>query len=105
VEVVVGAPVLPRQLLREAVVADYARSAERIEGVLERLKATRTYGPSLADTSADAIRPVPGSMERFLDHVDREYGGPHGLAMSVGVEEETVARLAARLVGTSPLAR
>ena len=47
---------------REAVVADYARSAERIEGVLERLKATRTYGPSLADTSADAIRPVPGSI-------------------------------------------
>ena len=90
---------------REAVVADYARSAERIDGVLRRLQATRTYGPSLADTSADAIRPVPGSMERFLDHVDREYGGPHGLAMSVGVEEETVARLAARLVGTSPLAR
>ena len=90
---------------REAVVADYARSAERIDGVLERLRATRTYGPSLADTSADAIRPVPGSMERFLDHVDREYGGPHGLAMAVGVEEETVARLAARLVGTSPLAR
>jgi protein-tyrosine phosphatase len=90
---------------REAVVADYALSAERIDGVLERLKATRTYGPSLADTSADAIRPVPESMERFLDHVDREYGGPHGLAMAVGVEEETVARLAARLVGTSPLAR
>ena len=90
---------------REAVVADYARSAERIDGVLARLKATKTYGPSLADTSADAIRPVPASMERFLDHVDREYGGPHGLAMSVGVEEETVARLAARLVGTSPLAR
>jgi len=90
---------------REAVVADYARSAERIDGVLERLRATRTYGPALADTSADAIRPVPGSMERFLDHVDREYGGPHGLAMAVGVEEETVTRLAARLVGTSPLAR
>ena len=70
-----------------------------------RLQATRTYGPSLADTSADAIRPVAGSMERFLDHVDRAYGGPHGLAMSIGVDEETVARLAARLVGTSPLAR
>lgn len=90
---------------REAVVADYASSAERIDGVLARLKATKTYGPSLADTSADAIRPVPGSMERFLDHVDREYGGPHGLAMAVGVEEETVARLGARLVGTSALAR
>ena len=90
---------------REAVVADYARSAERIDGVLARLQATKTYGPSLAGTSADAIRPVPDSMERFLDHVDRAYGGPHGLAMSVGVEEETVARLATRLVGTSPLAR
>jgi protein tyrosine/serine phosphatase len=90
---------------REAVVADYARSAERIDGVLARLQATKTYGPSLAGTSADAIRPVAGSMERFLDHVDREYGGPHGLAMSLGVEEEVVARLAARLVGTSPIAR
>ena len=90
---------------REAVVADYARSAERIDGVLARLRASRTYGPSLADTSADAIRPVPGSMERFLDHVDREYGGPHGLAFAIGVDEEAIARLATRLVGTSPHAR
>ena len=90
---------------RDAVVADYARSAERIDGVLARLRATRTYGPSLADTSADALRPEAGSMERFLDHVDREYGGPHGLAMAIGVPEEAVARLGARLVGTSPLAR
>ena len=90
---------------RDAVVADYVRSAERIDGVLARLKSSTTYGPSLADTSADLIRPVAGSMERFLDHVDREYGGPHGLAMAVGVPEETVTRLAARLVGTSPRAR
>ena len=90
---------------RDAVVADYARSAERIDAVLARLKSSATYGPSLAETTADDVRPVPGSMERFLDHVDREYGGPHGLAMSVGVDEETVARLAARLVGTSSRAR
>jgi protein tyrosine/serine phosphatase len=90
---------------RDAVVADYARSAERIDGVLARLKATRTYGPWLTETTADEIRPEAGSMERFLEHVDREYGGPHGLAMSLGVDEETVARLSARLVGTSPLAR
>ena len=90
---------------REAVVADYARSAERIDAVLARLRSSPTYGPSLADTSADAIRPVAGSMERFLDHVDREYGGPHGLAISIGVDEEAIARLATRLVGTSPHAR
>ena len=90
---------------REAVVADYARSAERIDAVLARLRSSPTYGPALADTSADALRPVPASMERFLDHVDREYGGPHGLALAVGVDEEAIARLATRLVGTSPHAR
>ena len=90
---------------REAVVADYARSAERIDAVLARLRASPTYAASLADTSADAIRPVAGSMERFLDHVDREYGGPHGLAIAIGVDEEAIARLATRLVGTSPHAR
>ena len=90
---------------REAVVADYVRSAERIDAVLARLQASPTYGPSLVGTTADAVRPVAGSMERFLDHVDREYGGPHGLAFSVGVDEETVARLSTRLVGTSPHAR
>jgi protein-tyrosine phosphatase len=90
---------------REAVVGDYVRSAERIDAVLARLRASSTYGPTLADTSADAITPDAGSMERFLDHVDREYGGPHGLAIAIGVDEETVARLATRLVGTSPHAR
>ena len=86
---------------RDAVVADYVRSAERIEQVLARLQASATYGPSLAGADAADLLPVAGSMERFLDHVDREYGGPHGLAMTIGVDEETVARLGARLVGTS----
>ena len=90
---------------REAVVADYVASADRIDGVLARLQSSVTYGPSLADVTADLITPEAGSMERFLEHVDRAYGGPHGLAMSIGVDEETVARLSARLVGTSPLAR
>lgn len=90
---------------REAVVADYVRSAERIDGVLSRLRTSKTYGDSLANIDATLITPEAGSMERFLDHVDSAYGGPHGLAMSLGVDEQTVARLATRLVGTSPRAR
>ena len=86
---------------REAVVADYVASAERIDGVLARLQASPTYGPDLAEATVDDIRPEAASMERFLDEVDRRYGGPHGLAMAIGVDEETVARLAARLVGPS----
>ena len=57
----------------------------------------REIGLSRADSA--------GTLRAFLDEVDREYGGPHGLAMSVGVDEEAIARLGVRLVGTSPLAR
>ena len=90
---------------REAVVADYVRSAERAELILARLKATEAYGAGLADVTVRDIAPVASSMEDFLDAVDRHYGGPHGLAMSLGVTEEQVARIGVRLVGTSPIAR
>ena len=83
---------------RDAVVADYAASADRIDAVLARLQASPSYGKDLAGRTVDDIRPESASMERFLDEVDRRYGGVHGLAMSIGVDEETVARLAARLV-------
>ena len=90
---------------REAVVADYVRSAERADRILARLVSTQAYGPGLAGVAVRDITPVASSMEEFLDAVDRDYGGPHGLAMSLGVSEEEVARLGVRLVGTSALAR
>ena len=90
---------------REAVVADYLRSAERAPQILARLQATAAYGPSLADVPVDDITPRAASMEGFLDHVDRAYGGPHGLALALGVSEEEIARLGVRLLGTSPSAR
>lgn len=90
---------------RDAVVADYLRSAERAPQILARLQATAAYGPSLADVPVDDITPRAASMEGFLDHVDRAYGGPHGLALALGVSEEEIARLGVRLLGTSPSAR
>ena len=90
---------------REAVVADYLRSAERADGILGRLRSTTSYGPSLADVTVADITPQAGSIEGLLDHVDRAYGGPHGLAMSLGVTEEEVARLGVRLLGASPSVR
>lgn len=86
---------------REAVVADYVASAERVDAILARLKASPTYAEELEGVTADDVRPRAESMERFLDAVNRDYGGPHGLATAIGVDEETAARLAARLVGTS----
>ena len=90
---------------REAVVADYVRSAERVEAVLRRLQAAPTYADELREATVDDVRPEAGSMERLLDHVDAAYGGVHGFALSVGVDEEAIARLGARLVGASPHGR
>jgi protein tyrosine/serine phosphatase len=83
---------------RDAVVADYARSAERIEQIRDRLLSTELYATDIARRSLDSMVPHAGNMERFLDRVDREYGGVHGLAMAIGVDEETVARLSRRLI-------
>lgn len=83
---------------RDAIVADYARTDERIQGIRDRLLATPLYAEGLSKRTLDSMRPHAENMERFLDRVDREYGGVHGLAMTIGVDEETVARLSRRLI-------
>ena len=83
---------------REAVVADYAKSAEKVQQIRDRLMSTELYAANLRDRDLDSMTSHADNMERFLDRVDREYGGVHGLAMSVGVDEETVASLGRRLV-------
>ena len=83
---------------RDAVVADYARTGERIERIRERLLHTELYADDMSRRTLDSMRPHADNMERFLDRVDAEYGGVHGLAMSVGVSEETLAALSRRLL-------
>jgi protein tyrosine/serine phosphatase len=83
---------------RDAVVADYGRTDERIEAVVGRLLSTPVYADHATGRTLDSFRPHTWNIERFLDRVDREYGGVHGLAMSIGVDEETVARLSRRLL-------
>ena len=83
---------------RAAVVADYALSGDRIDRVRDRLLASPTYAADIAARSTDSMRPHAGNMERFLDRVDGDYGGVHGMAMAVGVDEETIGRLGRRLL-------
>jgi protein-tyrosine phosphatase len=83
---------------RDAVIADYARSTERIEAIRDRLISEPLYSQDLSNRTLASMTPHADNMERFLDRVDREYGGVHGLAMTIGVDEETVARLSRRLL-------
>ncbi len=54
----------------QAIVADYARSAERIEQIVARLAASPTYRADIATGSMDDHRSQPASMQRFLTALD-----------------------------------
>ncbi len=84
---------------RDEVVADYVRTGERVARIRDRLIATELYSASMYTRTVDAMMPHPENMERFLDRIDREYGGVHALAASIGVTEETLASLGHRLLG------
>lgn len=70
----------------EAIVADYAASAERIERILERLLATPTYGAALAGRPVSAHTTHPQTMAAVLERVAPggdvtpllDQLGPHG---------------------------
>lgn len=86
---------------REAVVADYLLTDERIEAIRDRLLSSETYREDTLDKSVDVLRPRASSIERFLDEVDRRWGGPVGLAKALGLTDDEVAAVRFRLVGAA----
>jgi protein tyrosine/serine phosphatase len=83
---------------REEVIADYARTDERIEAIVQRLLDEPLYAEHAGGRSLDSFRPHADNMARFLDRIDREYGGIHAFANTIGLDEETLARLSRRLL-------
>jgi protein tyrosine/serine phosphatase len=82
---------------REAVVADYALTGERIELIYERLLASPTYASGMSPRSIDDMRPHGLSMRHFLDRLD-ERGGPLVWLADKGFGPDEQAALRARLV-------
>jgi protein-tyrosine phosphatase len=62
----------------EAIVADYATTAERIGPILERLAARDTYRNDLDTTDPDRHTPRAVTMERLLAATDEQFGGVRG---------------------------
>lgn len=81
---------------RDAVVADYALSGERIEALFRRW--TTASGDPMP---ADLTRHIPRAeaMATVLAHVDAEYGGAAGWLRAHGLDEESLSRLRERLTG------
>ena len=69
---------------RDAVVADYVASADRIEAILARLMASTTYAKDRRLDDVDHHRPKATTIEKFLDDVDGRLGGPANWLRSQG---------------------
>jgi protein tyrosine/serine phosphatase len=82
---------------RDAVVADYVQTGERLERILARLRASTTYAADLDGRPADSHRPRAETMEKFLATVDERYGGPLGWLRRHGWTDADRAALVAKL--------
>jgi protein tyrosine/serine phosphatase len=82
---------------REAVVADYAQTAERLDLIMARMRASTTYAADLDTRPADSHRPEPYVMEKFLATIDERHGGPLGWLTAHGWTSADQAALMGRL--------
>ncbi|MFN2517913.1 MAG: tyrosine-protein phosphatase [Jatrophihabitantaceae bacterium] len=83
---------------REAIVVDYASSAERIDSIFARLRASRTYAEDLENQSIDKHRPRAATMEQLLDALETDHGGPSGWLRAHGWTDEDAAKLRKHLL-------
>ena len=73
----------------DAIVADYAATADRIEAILGRLRRSRTYARDLSERPVQAHLPRAGTMRAFLEQLDVRYGGlPRWLAGNGFTDDE-----------------
>jgi protein-tyrosine phosphatase len=82
---------------RDAIVADYLATRERIEPIIARLVSSSTYRAELEGHDPQDHAPVPGTMERVLELVDERYGGSAEWLAAHGLEHGELELLRHRL--------
>ena len=84
---------------RDAVIADYAASGNRIAAILARLRASSTYAGDLAKRPEDDDhRPRAETMAHFLEQVDRHHGGVFTWLAEHGFSGDEAGALREKLV-------
>ena len=84
---------------RDEIVADYARSAEVIEDIFDRLRSSRTYAGDMRDADAGRQAPRAATIEKLLDLLDEQFGGTAAWLRAHGWTEDDAAALRAKLLG------
>ena len=81
----------------QAVVADYAASAERTEAIVARLLRSPTYARDVGSKPTDAHRPRAATMAAFLEQMDARYGGTRRWLTDHDVSDEDLRLLRVKL--------
>lgn len=84
---------------RDAVVADYLITRERIDAIVARLAASPTYADEVRVEDTSAHAPREGTMERVLELLDLRHGGPAAWLLEHGLGPDALRALRARLGG------
>lgn len=84
---------------REAIVADYVATEERIHEIFARLVSSPTYREELKDDYPSTHSPLAETMERFLALVDQDFGGAAAWLTAHGLAEADLERLRRRVSG------
>jgi protein-tyrosine phosphatase len=80
---------------RDAIIADYLATGDRIAGIMRRLRASPTYAPDLEGVTDESRKPRAEFLERVLARLDERHGGPVGWLEGHGFDPSA---LRARLV-------
>jgi hypothetical protein len=83
----------------DAIMADFAASAERVPRILERLVRSAAYAAAMEGKTVDEQSPRAETMARLLGHLDTSHGGVLGWLESRGWTDADTARLWAKLRG------
>ena len=90
---------------REAIVADYLATAQRIDAIVARLVSSPLYRDQLEGHDPQQHAPVLGTMERVFELVDERYGGSVAWLSAHGLEDRELQQLRRRLsLDSAPLA-
>ena len=83
----------------EAIIADYAQTAEVIDALVAKLAASPTYTDDMTNRDVASHTPRAESMRRVLELLDERWGGPVGWLEQHGFGADEQAALRARLRG------
>jgi protein-tyrosine phosphatase len=87
------------EVTREAIVADYALTAQRLHLIRERLAGLETYRRMRAVATGRGVMTADAdTMSRFLDRLQRDHGGAGSWLLAHGMSTEELAALRASLV-------